>query len=398
MNKAISWNKAGHLSAILLAFVLPISTAATTGLAFFILLAWALGADWETKRRVLFRHPLVGWIYPIVILILISACYSIATPSAMRDGVIDGLRLCWIPLLIYFYRSEKTARLALSAFVLAMMITLVLAFLKVYGGLPIGLKYTTGAIFKSHIKTSFFMAMAAFFLAWHIKQSPRYRVFFGVWIALMIYYLVFMNVGRIGYITLVLCLGWLAWCQFRWKGIVGALLIGAGLIGSAYMSASVFSKRMIQDLDFYQQGSLIHSSLGSRLQFAESSLHLIAAHPWIGQGVGSFGEGYARWHVGEDTLLTDNPHNEYLRIGVELGTIGFLLLMALFYRQIWLSRALPLNWRVLCQGFLLTFMVGCLFNSWLKDFTEAYFYCVITAICFAPLLPPQKTMVKAVLH
>jgi len=383
------WDKLGQVAAIAIAFAIPTSTAATSYCMGLVLGCWFLGGINAEKRNLLWHHPLSRWIAPLVVVTLLGSFYSVGDSESIRRAAIDGIRLAFIPFFMYYFQTKRATNLALWAFCAAMILTLVLGFLKVYAGLPIGMKYTVGAVFKSHIKTSFFMAMAAFFLAYQIRQLPRYRWLWIALIALMIYYLLFMSIGRIGYITLSACLLLLAWQWYRWKGIVGALLIACALFGGAYHTSTVFVDRinlLAQDLEFYKQGGrLMESSLGSRLHFAFSSVELMDDHPWIGSGTGSFGEVYAKLYENEKTLFTDNPHNEYLRVGVELGVMGVICLLLLFYQQWRLSFQISPPLRGFCQGFLITFFIGCFLNSWLKDFTEGYFYCVMTAICYASL-------------
>ncbi|MBS0287595.1 MAG: O-antigen ligase family protein [Proteobacteria bacterium] len=403
-NKILEWETMGHMLAVGLAFFLPISTAMTSVLITLLLLVWILGPNLKKKKQILFHHPLSGWIFPIVILTLVGVIYSIGDNESIRHSLRDGLRLGLIPILIYFYQSKKISKIALWAFSAAMVLTLFLAFLKIYANFPIGLKYTTGGVFKSHIKTSYFMAMAAFFLATQLKTlSLRHRLVTVFVIVLMIYYLFFMNEGRIGYITFVLCSLLLAWQWYRLKGILLMSFLAVVMLMGAYFTSSVFSARMnllVQDMDFYHQGGrLLESSLGSRIQFAHASGELVAQKPIIGWGTGSFGPAYAKLFEDQNTLLTDNPHNEYLRMSVELGLLGLIFLLGLFYQQWRLSMQLPKDIRGFCQGMLLTFMLGCLLNSWLKDFTEGYFYCLMTAICFASMpIQTQKVLVKATLH
>lgn len=391
------WDKLGQIAAISLGFVLPISTALTTIMMGMVVIAWLLGPKNGLKREILFNHPLVWWLYPLIFCTLMGATYSIGSNDAIRSSLADVLRLGFIPLLLYFYHSQKIARLTLWAFTCAMILTLLLAFLKMYAGLPIGMKYTAGAVFKSYIKTSYFMAVSAFFLATQVKVvSSRYRAVLILLIAMMIYYLLFMNVGRIGYICLVTFLLLFAWQKFHLKGILAAALVAMVMVGGAYLTSPTFAQRLnvlSQDLDFYHAGRLVESSLGSRLQFAHSSLGLMAQHPLLGWGTGSYGAAYAQYHDGEDMLLTDNPHNEFLRTGVELGALGLGLLLLLFYQQWRLSVRLPTGIRHFWQGILMTFVIGCFLNSWLKDSTEGHFFCLMSAICFSYLPLREKQWV-----
>jgi O-antigen ligase len=396
------WDKLGQAAAVAFAFVVPISTAITTILIVMIFLAWLLGPNHVQKKDILSHHPLVFLIYSLILLSMLGMFYSAGNEETMRRSLIDSLRLGVIPILIYFYQDKKIGRLALWAFAFAMIFTMVLAFGKVYAGLPIGMKYPMGAVFKSHIKTSYFMAIAAFCLALQCKNMPRFRMPLMIIVALMVYYLLFMSVGRIGYITLVLCLLFSAWQWYRLKGILVATCLAITMMVGAYFTSPVFSERanlLVQDMDFYHQGGrLLESSLGSRLEFAKTSSALFIEKPLLGWGTGSYGAAYTQYHQGENTLLTDNPHNEYLRIAVELGIVGLGLLLSLFYRQWRLSWQMPVDLRGFCQGVLITFTLGCMLNSWLKDFAEGYFFCLMTAICFATIpLPSRKLSAKAVL-
>lgn len=388
-----TWDQIGHAAAVALAFAIPVSTAVTNILAIVILVAWILGPHQDEKWQILRYHPLLQWIYPLILIACVGALYSHADPKALRHGLTDALRFVIIPLLFYFYQSKTIAKAALWAFVAAMVLTLVLSFLKVYADFPIGLKFTMGAVFKSHIKTSYFMAMAAFFLALQLPTLPRYRWAIGALIAGMIYYLFFMNMGRIGYITIVICAAVLAWQAYRFKGLAIASAVIIAVIIGAYAFSDIFSHRLhslTQDFNIYQQGGdLRHSSLGSRLSFAFDSIALMKDHPVMGYGTGSFGAAYATLPTDASRLFTDNPHNEFLRMGVEFGGIGVLLLMLFFYQQWHLGNQLSQADRQMWHGIFLTFIIGCCVNSWLKDFTEAYFYCVMTAICFSQL--PLKT-------
>ena len=63
------------------------------------------------------------------------------------------------------------------------------------------------------------------------------------------------------------------------------------------------------------------SSMGQRYTFWKYSLKLIAEKPLLGHGTGSFAKEYQRIAIGEQ-FITENPHNEFLMIGVQLGLLG----------------------------------------------------------------------------
>jgi len=74
-------------------------------------------------------------------------------------------------------------------------------------------------------------------------------------------------------------------------------------------------------------------SLGYRLQYWQSSLHMIADHPLIGCGPGNFQSAYTRYKLPEASEEVADPHNFLLEIWTTAGTpaaLAFLAVLAGF--------------------------------------------------------------------
>jgi len=368
-----------------LGFFIPISTALTTGLMLLTVLVWLLGGNIQNKLSFYIYHPISKILFVIMLLYILGLFGTIAASEDIKSAFSDLLRLMYIPLLMY-YLDDKNKLYVLWAFSAAMLLTLVLALCKMYGGLQIGMEYTAAAIFKSHIKTNYFMSIAAFFLVVQLINFPNYKRILIPVILLMVYYIFFLSVGRIGYLVFALLGLYVCWQQFGKKTFIfGPVAIGL-LIGLAYFGSDVFHDRvtlLVQDLEFYQQGGrLLESSLGSRIEFYLTSLGLIKEHIIFGWGTGSFAQAYIQLSQTTQLYVTDNPHSEYLRMGVEFGLVGVCVLLGLFYRLWSLTFQLPLKDKLLAQGIVLSFATGCIINSWLGDFTEGYFFVLTTACLF----------------
>lgn len=381
------------------AFAIPVSTALTTGSMIAIAFLWLLGyGSLNQKIEFYYRHPLGIATTSFILLSLLGLLYSEVSLTESVHTVKDYLRLAAIPILAFYFQDKKLQAMVLKVFVAAMILTLILGYLKVFAHLPIGLKYTMGAVFKSHIKTSYFMAIAAFILSVYGLHTPTHRWWVALIVLAMIYYLFFLSVGRIGHISLLVLILYMAWHRWRikglWIGIAGIFL----LLAVMYSNSDVFSNRinlLKQDWVFYKEGgNLQSSSLGSRIEFYKTSLAVFAQNPWIGIGTGGFEKAYELYHNGHQTLLTDNPHNQYLKAMVELGILGLFNLIALFYLQ-WRYAGLLFPARsLLIRGCLLSFYIGCLLNSWLSDFTESYFYILLSALIFAQFSLKKSVIVN----
>ncbi len=372
---------------LLLCFSIPISTALTTGCMVLLLAMWLLGGDLKNKILLFWEHPLAPYLLALIALCLLRGLFSFGSTEHVMERFRDVFRLSLIPILGYYLTSQRQIYYGFYAFIAAMLVTLVAAFLKVYLNLPIGQKFTEAAVFKTHIDTNFFMSLAAFyvfFLACHIR---KYRLQLCLLGCVMLYYIFFMSIGRIGYVTMFLVGLYAAqhYCGKKGLGVALLLLIVLGL--GIYQFSDIFQQRidaLEQDWAYYQQGQLLYPSLGSRLQFYQSSLQLLAQKPVLGWGTGSFGAAYEHLSQGQ-YLFTDNPHNEYLRTGVESGLFGMFLLILLFIRQWQFYGEIKESWQVLARGTLLLFASGCLLNSWMTDFAESYFYVVFTALSLSML-------------
>ena len=72
-----------------------------------------------------------------------------------------------------------------------------------------------------------------------------------------------------------------------------------------------------------------------RYVFIRESLSRILEKPLIGYGTGSFGAIFdAEVKIGHDFINHKTPHNQYLYVWFELGIIGLVLLLLIFYHQL----------------------------------------------------------------
>jgi O-antigen ligase len=74
-------------------------------------------------------------------------------------------------------------------------------------------------------------------------------------------------------------------------------------------------------------------------------------------------------------MLVGQPENQYLLTAVQLGVFGLAALLALFAAQWRLAALLATRTETdIARGLVIFMVVGCLFNSFLLDHTEALFY------------------------
>ena len=135
----------------------------------------------------------------------------------------------------------------------------------------------------------------------------------------------------------------LGWRQFRWKGLVGAALLG-GIAGAAVSFESPNLRERLHtsavDLQAYLAGDAPNST-GLHLEFIRKSLSFVETAPILGHGTGSIPEQFRDAVVdqgGASSVASVNPHNQTMAVAIQLGLVGAALLVAMWLAHFMLFR------------------------------------------------------------
>ena len=374
--------KSSELLTIALAFFIPLSTSIAG-----ILLPLAAVCGLFTQRfhntlALLLRTPWIKTALFLFVLFGIAISYSSAPFSDALHTLVKYSRLLLMVLLIPSFSNRLCRKYAILGFLTAITITLILSYLQFFGVPHLPHQYGQAAIFKDRIQTNFLMAFSFYlffqiFIDLMLSKAHRPLKYFRLrqvvlltLCMLTLSNILFLSDGRSGYIIFSLLVLLLGWQKIKWRGILSASIFLTLTLSIAFILSDNFHDRMLlvnQDIKSYQQGNS-KTSVGLRLAFIKNSAKLIAKHPLVGTGTGSY---------------AINPHNEYLNIGVQLGLPATFILLLLFYLQWRDSERLPTQYKEIAQAVILAIGIGCLGNSWLMDTTEGHFYAMFMALCFA---------------
>jgi hypothetical protein len=119
------------------------------------------------------------------------------------------------------------------------------------------------------------------------------------------------------------------------------------------------------------------TSIGQRLEFYQKSLRFFFEAPLIGHGTGSTRGLFEAAATGPATLaggqVIGNPHNQTLNVAVQWGSVGVVILYAMWLAHLLLFRGEGLAaWVGLMVA--LQNIFSSLFNSHLFDFHEGWMY------------------------
>lgn len=161
-------------------------------------------------------------------------------------------------------------------------------------------------------------AFAALAVARHHDQ--RYLIVVLVNLAILA-----LTGGRMALVIALLAIGFFVLCRYR----ITTGLVTQGVVAVGVMAAAAFV--LFPDLI----ARLSHDDDSGRGMLWATVLRVWDAHPYFGIGLGHQGmivpESVSKW------VTTTAAHNEYIRLGSEIGWVGLILLGLVFVAFIWVN-------------------------------------------------------------
>jgi O-antigen ligase len=391
-------------STALIGLAVPISTAISNLLMAAALLGGLFHA--RTIWQIVKNQPVAQAAWLLFGALWLGTLYG-ATPWREAMGLLGKyIDLAFIPLFMLMFSSEIARRWGQRAFFAASGLVLLLSYLVGLKLLPVQHWMSSFAladnpvIFFSHITQNNMMAMAIFLALLNAREavSDKLRWAWAGFAGLALFNVLFMVLGRTGYLILFTLLGWLVWATLaryadrrgkKW-GLRQAAIIVFGMVAVIVLALQL-SPRLHERVSAvgseYQAWQPNHgegTSTGERLDFYYNTLQIIQQHPLIGVGTGGFAAAFAQQTAGTAAKKTPNPHNEYLMITAQVGLAGGMLLLYLFYTQWRCAPRLATPFaQDAARGLVLAYMVNCAFNSALLDHADGLFFAWLTALLFA---------------
>jgi O-antigen ligase len=367
---------------------LPWSTSATAILIVLWLMALVPTLDAAAVRREL-MSPAGG--LPVLLWALgaIGMLWAEVSWSERFAGLSGFHKLLLIPLLLAQFRrpSARCDWVILGFLASSLLLFLVSWALVLTPGLSWRGRITIGVPVKNYILQSALFAICAFGLIaaaaelWRTRVRLALAALLGT--AAFVVNIILVATARTTLVVMAAMLLLLGFRQSGWKGALGAALIGGALAAVVWASSPYLRARVspaIAEVQTYGDSD-VNTPVGLRLEYWKKSLALIAEAPAIGHGTGTIPQLFQRDATAETIapLITTNPHNQILAVAIELGSVGALVLIAMWTAHLALFR----DGIVLREGTLMAWfglvvvvynVVSSVFNSHLFDFGEGWLY------------------------
>lgn len=368
--------------AVGVAISLPWSTTATGILVVLWLLAVLPSLELTAIKRELFSAagglPVILWA-----LATLGLLWADVSWSERLGGYSSFHRLLAIPLLLaQFRRSGHGMRVLIGFFASVTGVLLLSWLLVLFPGLP-WRSSEYGVPVKDYILQSGNFLICAFVLLELAIDDSRVGRWRSVAVlsalgAMFLANIVFVATGRTALLVAPVLAVLLGWRRFRWKGLLGAVLV-AGILGGAaplmspYLNARL--KTSVAEVYAFKKDAALNST-SMHLQFLKESLGFVASAPLIGHGTGSIAAQFRKGAAGKTGaagVASVNPHDQILAVGIQLGLLGIAVLIAMWVAHVMLFRGIGLTaW--IGMVVVVQNIVSSAFNSHLFDFTQAWLY------------------------
>jgi O-antigen ligase len=401
MVKDFSLDKIYQTLLIILAFLMPLTVFGANLIIVIICLIWLFSGDYKSKYSQIVSSKLLLASIFFFSLHVIGLLWTEDISWGLHIVHKMWYFLLLFPALFTIVRKEYI-KYYVSAFLLAITITEIASYLVWFEVVEPFKNATVGnpTPFMSHISYNPILAFAIYLVLHEIffnKKITNLVFSFYSFFAISMTINMFITGGRAGQVIFFVMLSILIFQildKQRIKSLIAIFIVIPGIFISAYQVSDLFQFRVnlaISEITKFSDKDNDHNnSIGLRINYSINSFDVIKRYPIIGVGTGDFRVEYSKVNKINSPELPDttNPHNMYTLILVELGIVGLMSMLSIFYYQIKLSYnssskfirdvgvALPLMFLVLMlsDSYLLghyTTLMFVFFSSFLyKDFEK----------------------------
>lgn len=332
---------------ITLFFLMPLTVSGANTIIVLICFIWLLSGNYKSKIKEIIQSKLL---ISSIIFYLIHVI-GMAWTSDFSWGF-HILHKMWYFLLLfpilYTIVKKEYIQYYISAFLAAIFLTEATSYLIWFELIP-PLKHATAlnpTPFMNHVTYNPMLAFAAYLVGHQllfnsslVKTKQVLYAFFMTSMSINM----FITGGRAGQIMYFLVLSILILQFFnsqRIKAILVILILIPSIFFLAFSASPIFKHRVTvayEEIINYENAKT--TSVGQRITYGINFIELFKEHPLIGVGTGDFPSEIEKIYLvnSPEVPRGGNPHNMYILILSQLGLIGLLSFLSIFYIQIKLS-------------------------------------------------------------
>jgi O-antigen ligase len=344
MLESFNLDKTYHFLLLALAFLMPLTVFGGNLIIVIICILWLFSGNYKSKFDQIINNKLM-------LASIVFFCLHVVGLLWTED-LAWGLHIVhkmWyfiglFPILYTIVRKDYISNYV-SAFLLAISITEIFSYLVWFEVIEPFKNATVinPTPFMSHISYNPILAFAIYLVLHEIFFNKKItNLVFALYsfFAISMTINMFITGGRAGQVMYFVMLAIFVLQFLNTQKIKALLLISVlipGIFFTAYTTSDLFQQRVdesVKNIIFYSDNK--STSVGQRITFALNSWEVIKKNPIIGIGTGDFPIEYKKINQINTPKVptTTNPHNMYTLIAMELGVIGLISMLSIYYYQI----------------------------------------------------------------
>ena len=248
-----------------------------------------------------------------------------------------------LPIFLTITKKENSGYY-IGAFLIAISISESFSYL-IWLGIIEPFKYATLANptpLMSHISYNPFLAFAFYLVIDKLFSNSKLNSYMRsiyTFFAITMTVNMFITGGRAGQVMFFAAIILLALQHFRHsqiKALITSMTVIAIIFITAYNTSTIFKDRF-EDIHqhYIEYDEHPNTSIDQRITFVVNSFDLFKTSPFYGVGTGDFPNEYKKINdiKSPNVRATSQPHNMYMLILVQLGILGLVSFLWIFYQQ-----------------------------------------------------------------
>ncbi len=332
---------------ILLSFLSVLTVFGANLIIVIIVFLWLLSGDYKSKYIEIISNKFLL----ASILFFCIHLFGLLWTEDLKWGLHIVHKMWYFLLLLPVLHSiarRKFIKYYVYSFLLAILFTEVVSYLIWF---EIIAPFKNASIanptpFMSHISFNPILCIAIYIVSHEIflnKNLSKLQFYLYSFFALTMTINMFLTGGRSGQVMYFVMLAILIFQFFnteKIKALIVIILMLPTIFFMAYQTSDLFQNRVdmaVRSAVTYNTHN--NTSVGRRINYSINSLEVIKENLFLGVGTGDFPIEYQKVHLKNtpNIVSTKNPHNMYILVLTQLGLLGLISFLAIFYYQIKLS-------------------------------------------------------------
>jgi len=336
-------NKTYQYLLIALAFLMPLTVFGANLVIVSIVLIWLFSGNYKNKIYSIASQKLMIASITFFVFHVVGLIWT--------DDLGWGLHI--IHKMWYFFLlwpvlnnivEKNYIKYYIFSFLLAISLTELISYLIWFELIPPFYKASiyNPTPFMSHISYNPILAFSIYLVGYKLlfdSNLLKSRIFIYSFFLLSMSFNMFITGGRAGQVMFFAVLVIIIFQFFnreKFKAILVTLFVVPGIFIAAYSSSPIFNDRVnmaFENVIHYSDNK--NTSVGQRITFLINSSEIIKDNPFLGVGTGDFPKEYKKINEINTPNMPNstNPHNMYLLVAGQLGIVGLIIFLSIFYYQ-----------------------------------------------------------------